>query len=235
MPSNPRKSIANSFNRMATILEIPPNMYMRTKTGVKNTSLKELVTEEMIFEQIQRLRWTLLMDRMPRDEVNRLLFDQYASDHGEETSIKDFHNILLQKFNCLTKEDALNVARFLMETPAEAHHKSVVFNIELKVQNRKITQMFTEKILGPGYEAISEKEEVERVEKLRKQVKGHGLTPQDVETALDLYDPDERGYISMKDLYEWLESLELIKDDDEEDKLLQIIVMYVYKKTNMAS
>lgn len=52
---------------------------------------------------------------------------------------------------------------------------------------------------------------------------------------MDLYDPDERGYITMKDLHEWLESLELIKDDDEEDKLLQIIIMYVYKKTKMAS
>jgi Ca2+-binding EF-hand superfamily protein len=52
---------------------------------------------------------------------------------------------------------------------------------------------------------------------------------------LDFYDPDERGYITMKDLLEWLESLELIRDDDEDDKLLQIVVMYVYKKTNMSS
>jgi hypothetical protein len=70
---------------------------------------------------------------MPRDEVNRLLFDQYSSDHGEETSIKDLQTILFTKFNCLSKDNALNVARFLIEQPMEgAKHNKVIFNLETK-------------------------------------------------------------------------------------------------------
>ncbi|TNV86981.1 hypothetical protein FGO68_gene11237 [Halteria grandinella] len=243
--AGPRKSMASAFNRFATILEIPPGkagLYLQTSIKRAHGSFRQIVSESDISESIQRIRWTLLLERMPRDEVNRLLFDHYSSDHGEETSITELQTILFTKFGCLTKDDALNVSRFLIENPPNPesgigglHNNRIVFNGDMKLQNRKISYNFTERILGPLYDAISEKEEGDRIQKLREQVKGHGLLPQDVETALDLYDPDERGYISIKDLLEWLESLELIKDEDEEDKLLQIIVMYVYKKTNMSS
>lgn len=69
------------------------------------------------------------------------------------------------------------MARFLIEVESEIHPGKVIFTVEAKMQNRKITSLFTDRILGPGYEAISEREEIERVEKLRMQVKGHGLTP----------------------------------------------------------
>lgn len=169
--------------------------------------------------------------------MNRLLFDQFSCDHGECTSITTLQTILFTKFGCLTMDDALNVARFLIEDPSPEglQLNRIMYNGEAKLLNRYISQNFAERILGPLYEAISEKEEADRIQKLREQVKGHGLLPQEVEVALDLYDPDERGYISIKDLLEWLESLELIKEDDEDDKLLQIIVTYVYKKTNMSS
>lgn len=42
----------------------------------------------MIQDACERIRWNMLSDRVPRDEVNRLFFGSYSYDR-EETSIKD--------------------------------------------------------------------------------------------------------------------------------------------------